>query len=504
MKQVFLTVLGIIFCTITVAQKANIPGDFPDPTVIKWGDSYYASATSSNWQPGYPILKSDDLKNWEWVANIFPEKPDWVNNSFWAPELHVDKGRVYVYYTARKKGGGLCVAVASADHPEGPYIDHGPLICEPIVGSIDGFSLRDEEDNLFFIWKTDGNSQRQPTPMWIQEMNEERTALIGEPVEMFRNDMPWEGNLIEGAAVVKHGEYYYAFYAAAGCCGKGCTYKTGLARAKNLLGPWEKDPRNPIMVDEENWKCQGHGTPIDKDGKHYFMYHAYNKETSVYNGRQTLLREYVVNEDNWIDFTPEFIESEPLKRKFLCSNKSYFSDDFNSTELKPSWNWHVTHDPEIKLNSKQLKLTTEFNDRATLLVQKVQGKNYASSVKVNLRECSSWSGLGVIGDDKKYIAIIARGNKIILTTSPSEDNKMLEAKEIVDSNVVYLKAEIRNNTKVNFFYSTDGKKYLQINEKPLDASKLPPWDRATRAGLVSIGEQGGVSVFDDFKIFKID
>src|SRR5690606_18424283 len=111
---------------------------------------------------------------------------------------------------------------------------------------------------------------------WIQEMNEERTALIGEKKELFRNDADWEKNLVEGVSLMRHGDYIYAFYAGAGCCGTGCTYQGGVARAKNLLGPWEKYDKNPVLVNSGEWICPGHGTPIEKDGKFYFMYHAYN------------------------------------------------------------------------------------------------------------------------------------------------------------------------------------------------------------------------------------
>ena len=38
-----------------------IHGDLADPTVIRWGKSYYAAGTSSEWAPSYPVYKSDDL-----------------------------------------------------------------------------------------------------------------------------------------------------------------------------------------------------------------------------------------------------------------------------------------------------------------------------------------------------------------------------------------------------------------------------------------------------------
>src|SRR5690348_1166505 len=42
-----------------------IPGDFPDPSVIRVGEDFYAATTSGNWAPHFPLLHSRDLINWE-------------------------------------------------------------------------------------------------------------------------------------------------------------------------------------------------------------------------------------------------------------------------------------------------------------------------------------------------------------------------------------------------------------------------------------------------------
>ncbi|QIL76906.1 family 43 glycosylhydrolase [Hymenobacter sp. HDW8] len=52
-----------------------LPGDFPDPSVTKVGTNYWATATSSNWGPVFPLLKSDNLTDWKIVGHVFPEMP---------------------------------------------------------------------------------------------------------------------------------------------------------------------------------------------------------------------------------------------------------------------------------------------------------------------------------------------------------------------------------------------------------------------------------------------
>mgnify|MGYP000164067119 CR=1 FL=1 len=88
-------------------------------------------------------------------------------------------------------------------------------------------------------------------------------------------------------------------YSAASCCDKKCNYKTGVARSKSLLGKWEKYEKNPILVDNQDWRCPGHGTIVRKDGKEFYLYHAYNRSGSVYVGRQGVLEELCWGEDGW-------------------------------------------------------------------------------------------------------------------------------------------------------------------------------------------------------------
>ena len=53
-------------------------GDWPDPDVIRVGDTFYMTSTSMHYVPGCPVLKSKDLVNWEMVSyavDSYPEDP---------------------------------------------------------------------------------------------------------------------------------------------------------------------------------------------------------------------------------------------------------------------------------------------------------------------------------------------------------------------------------------------------------------------------------------------
>src|SRR5262245_15400172 len=64
-----------------------LAGDFPDPSVIRVGNEYWATATTSEWGPIFPLLRSRDLVHWELIGNVFQKRPAWAVANFWAPEI---------------------------------------------------------------------------------------------------------------------------------------------------------------------------------------------------------------------------------------------------------------------------------------------------------------------------------------------------------------------------------------------------------------------------------
>ena len=123
----------------------------------------------------------------------------------------------------------------------GPWSDHGPLVCDP-DGSIDGFAITGEDGRRYLIYKEDGNSRKMPTPIWAQRLTEDGLKLTGERTELIRNTATWEGAVVEGPFILPHNGYFYLFYAGGACCGSGCNYAEGVARSKQLLGPYREGP----------------------------------------------------------------------------------------------------------------------------------------------------------------------------------------------------------------------------------------------------------------------
>jgi beta-xylosidase len=264
--------------------------DFPDPSAVRVNGVYWATATSTARAPGFPLLRSTDLRHWEFAGTIFTGPPAWASDSLWAPELVVDEAGVRVYYTARRRGGPLCVAVASAPTPGGPYTDHGPLVCQP-AGSIDPTVVRDSAGRPYLIWKEDGNAVGGPSRIWIRRLRRTGLGLIGPRRELLRNESRWEGSIVEAPEIVAQDGWLYLFYSGNtyGPAPK-CRYAVGVARSRSVFGPWQRDPHNPILRSTRTWRCPGHATAVsDGDGRLFLIYHAYRAASDPLAPRVALM-----------------------------------------------------------------------------------------------------------------------------------------------------------------------------------------------------------------------
>jgi xylan 1,4-beta-xylosidase len=283
-----------------------IAGDHPDPSVVRLHGEYLAATTSGNRTPGFPLFRSHDLVHWQPAGSIFPVRPSWIEGDLWAPELVADRGSLRVYYAAREKQGPLCVGAATASNANADsWTDHGPIVCQP-DGSIDPSFIRDEHGSPYLIWKEDGNSVGQPTYIWAQRLDESGLHVQDQPHKLIRNDEPWEGLVVEGPYIFRHRGRFYMLYAGGFCCGNKCTYAEGEARATRLLGPWEKDPQNPIIAGNARWLCPGHGTAVVKGHlvhRIYLLLHAYPGAQKSFASRETILTRLVWR-NGWLALGP--------------------------------------------------------------------------------------------------------------------------------------------------------------------------------------------------------
>jgi beta-xylosidase len=500
-------------------------GDFPDPTVLRVGRDYWATATTSEWGPEYPILHSRDLVNWRVVGAVFTKAPAWISGSYWAPELSHDRGRFFAYYTARKKGGPLCVAVATAPRPQGPYTDRGPMVCQD-VGSIDPFPVNDERGRRYLFWKEDSNSVHKPTVIWAQRLSADGTRLVGERREVMRNDQPWEkhatlpfGDLVEGPSVVRRNGWFYMFYSGNFCCGRECNYAMGVARARNLLGPWEKNQNNPILAGNDAWRCPGHGTVIDDGrGRHWLMYHAYDPKDFVYVGRQALLDEVTWGADGWPSINggrgPSAGAASPFPARAQAAPQSFF-EDFTRRALHPLWQWPQANVPDFRVEPAgggRLVLSptieADGNPSAAVLARPTTSGDYTATAVVDLRGMrgAELAGLSAYGDAENALGVsVDRGGGLILWRREKNAYTFAEARrgpagqQRRPLESIHLRMRAREGHLYRFSASANGSTWIDLGEE-VDGAFLPPWDRGVRVALVAGGARKAAGRFDSLRI----
>jgi beta-xylosidase len=487
--------LSLLFTGAAAQKRATytnpvIAGDFPDPSVIRVGDDYWTTATSGEWAPVFLLMHSRDLVHWKARGAVFPARPSWAANSFWAPELQQHGSRFFVYYTARMKKGPLCVAVASADKPEGPYTDHGQLVCQAI-GSIDAVTTADENGDLYLLWKEDGNSRNQPTPLWAQKLSADGTKLVGARKELFRNNpTTWEGGVVEGAYVVRRGEWFYMFYSGNACCGRRCNYALGVARARKLLGPWEKNPANPILAENNLWQCPGHGSIVtDKGGRDYLLYHAYRKSDVAFRiGREALLDEVRWEASGWPSINegkgPSASAPRPPTSGVILSETSFY-DDFDAPALDASWQWLQQSVPVAAIETENGgRLTLSASDKkskdvlAAIITQPVTSGSYVATTQVNLAGTinGALAGLSAFGDSENALGISIGDGQIKVWNLENKGRRTVASAKAAAASLVSLRMTVRDGERYRFAYSSDGKTWIplgdEINGGHLDSVRI--------------------------------
>lgn len=457
--------------------------DLPDPSVIRTSDGYWAAATSADWAPHFPLLFSTDLVNWEPRGAVFQNMPAWAKGSFWAPEISEYRGKYFVYYTARRHDGRLAVAVATAPKPEGPYTDHGEMVAQEL-GSIDAMPFNDDDGRRWLLWKEDGNSRKLPTPNFLQRLSDDGLRLEGERRVILTNDSPWEGPVVEGAFVLKRGQFYYLFYSGATCCGKDCNYALGVARAKNMEGPWEKCPANPLLAENDRWRCPGHGSVVqDPDGRYWLLYHAYARDGFVGTGRQMLLDEVVFNLDGWPSINrgagPSRQAPAPMKAAGQVDSRELMDPFDAAPALRSGWQWPVGREPGTELAGGWLKLSA--GAAPAVLAQPARSPAFVAETTVEI-PTDGVAGLAAFGNDANNLALLVRpGSARLILRQRSEDQEVA-SRPLGAEKTIKLRITSADGVHFRFGFATATGDWTEISGG-VDADFLPQWDRTVRVGL---------------------
>lgn len=309
-------------CTTTPAPASSqTPGavpvldvDFADPFVLPVDDGLVAYATNTR-RHGHRInvqvSRSSDGLAWTAPAEAMPTVPPWALPSkpdIWAPEAIRIDDRYVLYFSARHAtrmrpdGRTLCVGVAVATAPEGPFVPQAqPLTCGGEHGVIDASPFRDDDGALWLYVKTDGNCCDTPTTVLALRLATDGLHASSEPVAMrgITNDLAWEGRVVEAQQMVRTGQRYRLFYA--GNDYGGADYAIGYANCEGPAGPCRDAVENPILRSDAGDPVlvgPGHPSVFEHDGHAWITYHGWRQDRG---GRY---RSMYIHRLDWVDGRP--------------------------------------------------------------------------------------------------------------------------------------------------------------------------------------------------------
>ena len=306
-----------------------IPGFYPDPSICRVGSTYYTAHSSFEYVPGVPVFRSEDLVTWTQVGNVLttprhlPPTTGAANSGIYAPTIRYGAGKFWLVTTDIGQVGRGHLIV-SADDPAGPWSE--PVFVTGTLGIDPDLSWGDD-GVCRLTWKS-----FHPSRFGILSapIDPETGVLLGEPQSL------WQGTGLsdpEGPHLYRIEDWWYLLLAEGGT-ERGHT--ATIARARELDGPWQTPPQNPILTHRSTdhpVQNVGHADLVESpDGSWAMVYHGVRARGQTphfpVNGRET----FVAGVD-WVDGWPVVDES----RFEVALRDRSFTDRFDAPDLGLRW-----------------------------------------------------------------------------------------------------------------------------------------------------------------------
>lgn len=400
MRLLFLLIAAVWSCMAPAGEwpKALSPGDYPDPSVVRDGEDFYMTHSPFYYAPGFLIWHSRDLMNWKPVCRAVPE----YEGSAMAPDLVKYGGRFYLYYPA-----GGTNWVSWADDIRGPW-------SKPIdlkVGGIDPGHVADSAGNRY-LYVNNGEVIRL-TPDGLATVGKKKRVYEG---WAYPKQWKTEGMYLESPKLTYHDGYFYLTSAQGGTAGPATSHMVAAARSRNVTGPWENSPYNPIVhtyTEADNWWSKGHGTLVDDtQGNWWIVYHAYANGYHTL-GRSTLVEPVEWTADGWYRTAPQPAHPVPTGEPRMDMP---LSDDFRGEELGLQWTFWKEYAPEaLSLEGGVLSVEGKGSTPAAgrLLLVTPTDKNYETQVDISVGRGNT-AGLLLYYNEQAYAGVASDGKTFTL------------------------------------------------------------------------------------------
>lgn len=289
-----------------------IPGYFADPTIRKFGDTYYIYATTDGTGNGYgpaQVWMSKDFVNWKNCVMNWPN-----TEVVWAPDVVQQPNGKYRYYYCEPCN----INIGESDSPIGPWKnilgkDDAVMVPDRYIHNVitlDPMLFKDDDGSQYLYFTTWGIYKgfgcgvaklKEKAPSTSPQGGE----LWSEVAERFGDARRWNENnpfpivadefftnkklilndelkdIFEAPFVFKKDGIYYFTYSSGSC--HTDTYRVQYATSTvGPMGPWEY--KGELLTTNEDGTVHGpgHHSILEVNGKYYIVYHRHNNPKSIH------------------------------------------------------------------------------------------------------------------------------------------------------------------------------------------------------------------------------
>ena len=320
-------------------ENPIIPGFYPDPSICRVGEDYYLVTSSFEFFPGVPLWHSRDLVNWQQIGHILTRESQLplqncrISGGIYAPTLRYHDGKFYMITTNVCHGGNFLVTAEDILGPwsEPVWIDHE---------GIDPSLFWDEDGKVYYVGTCimgsdpQGIGQFQVDPATGEKLSETKIIWYGTG-----------GRCPEAPHMYKKDGWYYLMIAEGGT---EYGHMVTIARSRNVWGPFESCPHNPILSHRDDicspFQAVGHADITeDADGNWWMVAHAIRPTNAQLHhiGRETMLTPMVWNEEGWpvINGGKSLTASMAGPGDGIQNRQKQWRDCFDDEAFAPRWAW---------------------------------------------------------------------------------------------------------------------------------------------------------------------
>jgi len=514
-----------------IIKNPILRGFNPDPSILRVKDDFYIAVSTFEWFPGVVIYHSKDLVNWKILSRPLDRVAllDMAGNpssgGVWAPCLSYDKeaSLFYLIYTNVRHW----VSSVGKNSNDGFKDTHNYLtmaadIKGPWSNSIylnsSGFdpSLFHDDDGRKWLLNMQWDyriGKNHFSGILLQEYDPDSKKLVGPAKNIFHGT---DIGLTEGPHLYKRNGWYYLITAEGGT---SYGHAVTLARSRNLEGPYEVHPKNPLMTSvrdrnvfnqatktggmistalHDGLQKAGHGSmcPWTED-EWILAYLCARPLHRIYYcplGRETSLQKLIWKEDDW----PYAVNGFPEDRVFFSKKESNIEDvseivpvvkkydDFKEKELAPEYHsLRIPADEFISLTARpswlrlygQESISSTF--RQSLIARRVQNFRFYAETCLEFSPDNFQQMAGLIlryNEKNQYYLRLSRdeqsGSNVlgIIIFKKGRMEMPISPEIIVTDKRIYLSVEIADRV-IQFYYSIDRKNWQPIGSE-LDSKFL--------------------------------